>query len=47
MGSNRNRHDLFNGKQADPNETKNIASDNPEIVSALRKQLDAGWKKAL
>ena len=30
-----------------PNETKNVAGDHPEIVSTLRRQLDAGWKKAL
>ncbi len=33
--------------QTDPQETKNVASDNLEIVSALIEQLDAGWKKAL
>ena len=33
--------------ETDPNEMKNIAKDNTEIVNALRKQLDAGWKKAL
>jgi iduronate 2-sulfatase len=33
--------------QTDPHETKNVAGDYPEIVSTLRKQLDAGWKKAL
>jgi iduronate 2-sulfatase len=33
--------------QTDPQETKNIADDHPEIVSGLQKQLDAGWKAAL
>ena len=33
--------------QTDPNETKNIAGENPELVSELRKQLSAGWKAAL
>ena len=33
--------------QADPSETKNIASENPDIVMTLQKQLDAGWKSAL
>jgi iduronate 2-sulfatase len=38
--------ELFDHK-SDPHETKNVASDNPEIVSELTKQLDAGWKLAL
>jgi iduronate 2-sulfatase len=33
--------------QIDPQETKNVAPENPEIVSTLTKQLDAGWKAAL
>lgn len=33
--------------QNDPNETDNIASENPDVVRALRKQLDAGWESAL
>lgn len=32
--------------QADPNETKNIAADNPQTVEQLLRQLDAGWKGA-
>lgn len=28
----------------DPHETKNIAKENPEILSVLLKQLDAGWE---
>lgn len=31
----------------DPHETRNIASENPELVSRLKKQLKAGWKSAL
>jgi len=33
--------------QADPHETKNIAREKPEVVKALRKQFEAGWKQAL
>jgi iduronate 2-sulfatase len=33
--------------QTDPQETKNVAADHPDIVAQLRKQLDAGWKAAL
>ena len=33
--------------QSDPNETTNVASVNPELVSKLTRQLDEGWKKAL
>jgi iduronate 2-sulfatase len=33
--------------QTDPNETKNVAVDHPQIVSTLKNQLDAGWRKAL
>ena len=33
--------------QTDPAETRNIASDHPDVVDTLRKQLDAGWKEAL
>jgi hypothetical protein len=29
--------------QADPNEENNMASDHPEMVAALRTQLDAHW----
>lgn len=38
--------ELYDHK-TDPHETKNVASDNSEIVNKLRKQLDAGWKSAL
>lgn len=31
----------------DPNETKNIADDSPELVHQLAKQLDVGWRGAL
>ena len=31
----------------DPNETKNIVSENPELVSRLKSQLKAGWRSAL
>ena len=33
--------------QTDPNETKNIADQNPKLLNKLMKQLDAGWKKSL
>jgi iduronate 2-sulfatase len=33
--------------ETDPHETKNIAAVNPAIVTALSKQLEAGWKSAL
>ncbi|HRX78828.1 MAG TPA: sulfatase-like hydrolase/transferase, partial [Pirellulaceae bacterium] len=33
--------------QTDPQETKNIAGDDPRIVKLLNEQLVAGWKKAL
>jgi len=33
--------------QADPQETRNVAGEHPELVSKLSRQLDAGWKKAL
>jgi len=33
--------------ETDPNETKNIASENPELVSRLKSQLKAGWRSAL
>jgi iduronate 2-sulfatase len=33
--------------QADPQETRNIAADNAELVNRLTAQLNAGWKKAL
>lgn len=32
--------------QSDPDETKNIAVDNPDLVASLTKQLNAGWKAA-
>ena len=32
--------------QSDPNETKNIAADNPELVEKLTAQMNAGWKAA-
>ncbi|MCP5116978.1 MAG: iduronate-2-sulfatase, partial [bacterium] len=32
--------------QTDPNETINIAGENPALVSALARQLEAGWKAA-
>ncbi|MCA9138630.1 MAG: sulfatase-like hydrolase/transferase, partial [Planctomycetales bacterium] len=32
--------------QNDPGETKNIAASHPDLVKALTKQLDAGWKDA-
>ena len=31
----------------DPHETRNIADENPEVVSSLRKQFKDGWKGAL
>ncbi len=31
----------------DPNETKNIASDNPQLVKELTEQLNAGWQAAM
>ncbi len=31
----------------DPNETQNIASENPQLVDRLLQQLDAGWQAAL
>ena len=33
--------------ETDPQETRNIAADNPEVVRELRLQLDAGWKSAI
>jgi len=33
--------------QTDPQETTNVAEQQPQIVSALRKQLNAGWKQSL
>jgi len=33
--------------QVDPQETRNVASQHPELVSTLSRQLAAGWKKAL
>lgn len=33
--------------QTDPQETMNIASENPDLVSKLRKQFNAGWREAL
>ena len=33
--------------QNDPHETENVASQNPDVVKALRKQLDEGWESAL
>ncbi len=33
--------------QMDPQETKNIASENPELVRELTTQLNAGWRNAL
>lgn len=33
--------------QADPQETRNIAADNAELVNRLTAQLNAGWKDAL
>ena len=32
--------------QSDPSETKNIADQNPSLVTELTKQLDSGWKSA-
>ena len=33
--------------QVDPRETRNVASQHPELVSTLSRQLTAGWRKAL
>ena len=33
--------------ETDPQETRNIAAGNPEVVRELRLQLDAGWKSAI
>lgn len=33
--------------QVDPQETRNIASDNPNLVRELTKQLNSGWRDAL
>ena len=33
--------------QTDPQETTNIAKENPELVNKLKKQFDAGWRGAL
>jgi len=33
--------------QVDPQATKNIAGDYPELVKQLMSQLDAGWNAAL
>jgi iduronate 2-sulfatase len=38
--------ELFDHR-TDPQETKNIASENPEIVRELTEQLNAGWRAAL
>lgn len=37
--------ELFDHK-TDPHETKNVAARQPDIVTALRRQFDAGWKAA-
>ena len=33
--------------QADPQETRNVAAQHPELVNKLSRQFDAGWKKSL
>ena len=33
--------------ESDPDETENIADQNPDVVQRLMKQMNAGWKKAL
>ena len=33
--------------QTDPQETRNLATDQPEVVRKLREQLDAGWRNTL
>jgi len=33
--------------QTDPQETKNVAADNPVLVEQLTQQLNAGWKESL
>lgn len=33
--------------QADPNETKNIAENDPELLAKLTAQLEAGWRSSL
>ena len=33
--------------ETDPNETKNIATENPDLVDKLTKQMAGGWKAAL
>ncbi len=33
--------------QTDPQETKNVARQNPEVVNNLRKEFDDGWKMSL
>lgn len=33
--------------QTDPQETRNVAADKPDVVAELRRQLAAGWKAAL
>ena len=38
--------ELFDHK-TDPNETKNVAGERPELVKKLTKQMNAGWKVAL
>jgi iduronate 2-sulfatase len=38
--------ELFDHR-TDPNETKNVAADRPDLVRRLTKRLDAGWKAAL
>lgn len=38
--------ELFDHK-FDPQETKNVADDNPQVVKRLIKQMRAGWKAAL
>jgi len=38
--------ELFDHK-SDPDETENIADQNPDVVQRLMKQMNAGWKKAL
>lgn len=32
--------------RTDPHETRNVADEHPDVVNALRKQLDEGWKAA-
>ena len=45
--TNPNREPIFTelfDHNRDPDETRNIAAENPELVARLMRQFDAGWQ---